>query len=250
LRDADLVFTGGPSLYRAKRDLHPRVRCFPSSVDVEHFRPGPDALQDPPDQSALARPRLGFYGVIDERLDRDLLDAVAAARPDWQLVLIGPVVKIDAGSLPRRANLHYLGQRPYASLPSYVAGWDVCMMPFARNRATRFISPTKTLEYMAAEKPIVSTSIRDVVGPYADAIEVADSPRDFVAACERVIAETESQRAVRVALMREQVGRTSWDDTVAAMLAELRAAHESRQLGASVLELPSRPEATLTPVAS
>jgi UDP-galactopyranose mutase len=250
LADADVVFTGGPSLYRAKRDLHPYVRCYPSSVDAEHFRPGSEPLQDPPDQSAVAGPRLGFYGVLDERLDRDLLDAVAAMRPDWQFVLIGPTVKIDGGSLPRRANLHYLGPRPYAALPSYLSGWDVCMLPFARNRATRFISPTKTLEYMAAEKPIVSTSIRDVVQPYADAIEVADSPRDFVAACERLLGESEQQRACRVAVMRELVGRTSWDDTATAMLGELRAAWQSRQLGARVLELPSRLEASLTPAAS
>jgi glycosyltransferase involved in cell wall biosynthesis len=236
LASADVVFAGGPSLYRAKRALHPRVYCFPSSVDVDHFRPASAVPAEPPDQSALTRPRLGFYGVLDERLDRDLLDGVAAARPDWEIVLIGPVAKIDPSSLPRRANLHYLGQRPYESLPDYLAGWDVCMLPFARNSATRFISPTKTLEYMAAEKPIVTTSIRDVVEPYQEVVEVADTPADFVAACERLLNETNAERTRRVARMRELVAATSWDGTVAAMLEAAREAARDRTLSAMQFE--------------
>jgi UDP-galactopyranose mutase len=230
---AHLVFTGGPSLHRAKRDLHPRVRCFPSSVDVSHFRPG-EPLKEPPDQSALTRPRLGFFGVLDERLDRALLDAVAAARPDWQIVMIGPVVKIDPHSLPVRANIHYLGQRPYEALPSYLAGWDVCLLPFARNRATRFISPTKTLEYMAAEKPIVSTPIRDVAEPYGRFVEVAQDADAFVAACERLLAEEPRARAERVRAMRALVDRTSWDDTALAMLHELQETAKLCRVGAEV----------------
>jgi len=228
---ADLVFCGGPSLYRARRDRHPRVRCFPSSVDVAHFRPAPGPHREPPDQSALARPRLGFFGVIDERLDLGLLDGLAALRPDWQIVLIGPVSKIDEASLPRRHNLHYLGQRSYASLPRYLTGWDVCLMPFAQSRATRCISPTKTLEYMAAEKPVVTTPIRDVVDSYGDAVEVASDAAGFVAACERLMAEGPSARARRVTAMRELVGRTSWDDTVQAMLDEIHEVSHSETLG-------------------
>jgi UDP-galactopyranose mutase len=218
LARADLVFTGGPSLYRAKRDRHPNVRCFPSSVDVAHFAAaiaGPEAA----DQRPLARPRCGFFGVIDERLDTALIDALAAARPSWQIVLIGPVVKIDPADLPRRPNIHYLGARPYAELPSYLAGWDLCLLPFARNDATRFISPTKTLEYMAAEKAIVSTSIRDVAEPYGTVVEIADAADAFVAACERLLTEPAPARRRRRAAMQAIVARTSWDRTAAAMRA-------------------------------
>src|SRR5205085_5800765 len=122
---ADVVFTGGPSLYRAKKSRHRNVHCFPSSVDMAHFGRA-IAGRDAADQTALPRPRLGFYGVLDERLDRTLLTAVADAHPEWQLVLVGPIVKIDPQTLPVRANVHYLGQRAYDVLPEYLAGWDVC----------------------------------------------------------------------------------------------------------------------------
>jgi UDP-galactopyranose mutase len=214
LTAADVVFTGGPSLYRAKRERNPRVLCLPSSVDVAHFQRATTALPEPADQAALAHPRLGFFGVLDERLDTALLGAVADARPGWQFVLVGPVVKIDPAVLPRRPNLHYLGQRAYADLPAYLAGWDVCLLPFARNEATRFISPTKTLEYMAAERPIVSTSIVDVAEPYAGVVSLADTPGDFVAACEHALT---SPLGDRLQAMRRIVAGTSWDSTVAAM---------------------------------
>jgi UDP-galactopyranose mutase len=230
LERADLVFTGGPSLYRAKRPLHPRVRCFPSSVDASHFQPR-EPLREPPDQSALTRPRLGFFGVLDERLDRALLDAVAEARPDWQIVMVGPVAKIDPRSLPARPNVHYLGQRPYESLPSYLAGWDVCLLPFARNCATRFISPAQTLEYMAAAKPIVTTPIRDVLEPYGRWVEVAQDADAFVAACERLLAEEPHARAERVRGMLACVAHTSWDDTAREMLKELREAEALSRVG-------------------
>jgi UDP-galactopyranose mutase len=222
LARADVVFTGGPSLYAAKRHRHWNVRCFPSSVDVDHFRRAAGGLAEADDQAGLPRPRLGFYGVIDERLDRDLVDAVAALRPEWQLVLVGPVVKIDPATLPRRPNIHYRGQRGYDLLPSYLAGWDVCLLPFARNDATRFISPTKTLEYMAAERPIVSTSIRDVAAPYADVVAIADEAEAFVAACERALAAPVGAEQVR--RMRAHLGRTSWVATVSQMSALVDAA--------------------------
>ncbi|HEX2486216.1 MAG TPA: glycosyltransferase [Myxococcota bacterium] len=221
LRAADVVFTGGASLYRAKRALHPNVHCVPSSVDATHFRTArdPRAASDP--VPAAPHPRLGFYGVLDERFDCELVDGVAAARPDWQIMLVGPVAKIDPASLPRRPNLHYLGQRPYEELPAHLAHWDVCLLPFARNEATKFISPTKTLEYMAAEKPIVSTTIRDVVEPYGHVVEIADDAAGFVAACEKLLAEDAQARARRAAAMRRLVARTSWDATARAMSSEL-----------------------------
>ena len=213
-RVCDLVFTGGPSLHRAKRDRHPRVHCFPSSVDVAHF-----ARARTPRAPSPTRPRLGFFGVIDERLDRELLAAIAAARPEWQFVMLGPIVKIDPASLPRPENVVYLGQRDYDALPAYLSDWDVCLMPFARNDATRFISPTKVLEYMAAERPIVSTPIADVVQPYGDIVRIASTPDDFVAACEAALTEPPVERARRCARMREVLTRTSWDATVSQMAA-------------------------------
>ncbi len=230
LARADLVFTGGPSLFRAKRDRHPNVHCFPSSVDAAHFRAALDPSIAAPDLAPLSRPRLGYYGVIDERMDLDLLAALAEMRPTWQIVMVGPVVKIDPATLPRYPNIHYLGQRSYAELPAYLAGWDVCLMPFALNEATRFISPTKTLEYMAAEKPIVSTPITDVVDPYGDAVYVADTPHAFVAACERALKESPAERAARVERMRAVLAATSWDETVAAMERLLAQRLEAREL--------------------
>ncbi len=191
---ADLVFTGGYSLYEAKRDRHPEVYPFPSSVDVEHFAAAREPQDDPPDQAAIGRPRLGFYGVIDERLDIALLQRVAELRPDWQLVLVGPVVKIDPEDLPRLPNIHYLGGKTYDELPHYLAGWDVAIMPFARNESTRFISPTKTPEYLAGGRPVVSTPITDVVRTYGDTgiVRIAERPEAFVEAVEEALADAEA----------------------------------------------------------
>jgi glycosyltransferase involved in cell wall biosynthesis len=215
LRRADVVFTGGPSLYAAKKGLHGNIHCFPSSVDAPHFRNA--AGEEPADQAALPRPRLGFYGVIDERLDLRLVDAIAASHPEWQVVLIGPVVKIDPETLPRRPNIHYLGQRRYEELPAYLRGWDVCLLPFAQNDATRFISPTKTLEYMAVEQPIVSTPIADVAGPYHDIVYLGGNCDEFVAACETAMDSPAAERERRAHAMRRVLARTSWDATARAM---------------------------------
>ena len=220
LARADLVFTGGVSLYEAKRARHPRVHCFPSSVDASHFakaRPSARAVAEPPEQTRLPSPRLGFFGVLDERLDLAILDALASAHPEWQIVMVGPTVKIDPAALPRRPNIHYAGQQPYEALPGYLAGWDVCLLPFARNDATRFISPTKTLEYMAAERPIVSTPIADVARSYADIVYLADSPAAFVEACERALAAPADEREARATAARAVLARTSWEITVADM---------------------------------
>jgi UDP-galactopyranose mutase len=218
LERADLVFTGGVSLYHAKRERHPQVSCFPSSVDVEHFaqaRPG-SAIAEPLDQAHLPAPRLGYFGVIDERLDLALLELLATSHPEWQIVMVGPVVKIEPATLPRHPNIHYLGQRSYAELPAYLSGWDVCLLPFALNEATRFISPTKTLEYMAAERPIVSTRIADVVSAYDHIVYLADS-RSFVEACQRALSSPAEERDNRTAAMRAVLARTSWDLTASNM---------------------------------
>ncbi|HET7698741.1 MAG TPA: glycosyltransferase family 1 protein [Vicinamibacterales bacterium] len=209
---ADLVLTGGQSLYEAKRHQHDNIHPFPSSVDVDHFAQGRRVTEDAADQAAIPHPRLGFFGVIDERMDIELLDGIAAARPDWHLVLLGPIVKIDPAQLPRRPNIHYLGPKQYHELPQYVGGWDVALLPFARNEATRFISPTKTPEYMAAGKPVVSTSIRDVVRPYGQQglVRIADDAPAFAAACEAAMAEDASERVRQHDAFLRQ---TSWDGT-------------------------------------
>jgi len=221
LECADVMFTGGPSLYRAKQNRHPNVHCFPSSVDAAHFRTAREGsskrVPEAEDQVALPHPRLGFYGVLDERVDLPLLDFIAQQRPEWQIVLVGPVVKIDPATLPRRANIHYYGQRSYDDLPRYLAGWDVCLLPFARNDATRFISPTKTLEYMAAERPIVSTPITDVAEPYGDMVYLGSTPEEFLAACDAALGAGREERARRVSRMRAVLAGTSWNVTVAAM---------------------------------
>ena len=185
LSQADLVFTGGYSLYEAKRDKHPAVYPFPSSVDAQHFAKA--RLTRPANDDG--RPRLGFYGVVDERMDVELLAALADARPEWVLEIIGPVVKISEDDLPRRENLRFLGGRSYEDLPACVAGWDVALMPFAINDATRFISPTKTPEYLAAGKPVVSTPIADVIRHYGDIEAVKIAPRGdaFITACDEAL---------------------------------------------------------------
>lgn len=220
MQRADLVLTGGPSLYEARRHRHPNVHCLPSAVDPAHFAPArllpasAEAETARQLHAGIQAPRLGFYGVIDERLDIGLLAHLADARPDWQWVMAGPVVKIDPASLPQRPNLHWVGMQPYAVLPYLVAQWDVCLLPFALNESTRFISPTKTLEYMAGEKPVVSTAVHDVQVLYGDVVRVAHSPQQFVAACEAALNETAEARERRVTAMLKTVWRMSWDDTV------------------------------------
>lgn len=227
LDQAAVVFTGGHSLYEAKRSRHPNVHEFPSAVDIEHFARARRAQPEPPEHAGLPRPRIGWFGVIDERTDVDLLGGIADLRPDWSFVLVGPTVKIDPATIPVRPNLHLLGMRSYEELPGYIAGWDVAMMPFARNESTRFISPTKTLEYLAAGRPVVSTSIRDVIEPYErlGLVRIADEPSDFVAAIEASLADDPADHVRRSDAFL--AGRT-WDATWAAMSLEIEDLLEER----------------------
>ncbi|WP_445192703.1 UDP-galactopyranose mutase [Sphingomonas sp. Tas61C01] len=216
--EADLVFTGGYSLYEAKRSRHANIHPFPSSVDVAHFATARKAGVDPADQAALPHPRLGFYGVIDERMDLDLVAGLADARREWSIVLVGPVVKVSEDELPRRANLHYLGGKDYAELPDYLRGWDVALMPFAINAATRFISPTKTPEYLAAGKPVVSTPIVDVIRHYGeiDAVAITDGVDAFVAACDAALTLAQGNDDWR-GQSDKLLSTLSWDATFAQM---------------------------------
>ena len=216
---ADIVFTGGSSLYEAKKDRHSNVHCFPSSVDRVHFLKARAHQFDPADQEDLPRPRLGFYGVIDERFDTELLDEVASLRPDWSFVMVGPVVKISEDDLPKRPNIHYLGGKTYDQLPAYLSGWDVALMPFAMNESTQFISPTKTPEYLAGGKPVVSTPIRDVVRHYGklEAVKFADNAADFVAQCEKALELSYAPESGWLAEADLMLSRTSWETTQARM---------------------------------
>jgi glycosyltransferase involved in cell wall biosynthesis len=214
---ADIVFTGGMSLYEAKRRRHGNVHAFPSSIDFDHFSKartmsGPQ----PKEQRSIPRPRLGFFGVIDERMDTDLVDQVAELRPEWQLVMIGPVVKIDPAGLPRRDNIHWIGGKSYNELPRYLAGWDVGFMPFAINEATRFISPTKTPEFLAAGVPVVSTPIADVVRPYGDKglVEIAGTALEVVEKAEHLLARPKDAWLHKV---DRHLASGSWDKTWTAM---------------------------------
>jgi len=216
---ADLVFTGGSSLYEAKKDRHPNVHCFPSSVDRAHFCKARARLFDPADQEDLPRPRLGFYGVIDERFDTELLAKVAEMRPNWSFVMVGPVVKISEEDLPKRPNIHYVGGKTYGELPSYLSGWDVALMPFAMNESTQFISPTKTPEYLAGGKPVVSTPIRDVVRHYGqlEGVKIADNADDFIAQCERAMELSRNPESGWLAEADLLLSSSSWDTTQARM---------------------------------
>jgi UDP-galactopyranose mutase len=219
---ADVVFTGGQSLYEAKTRLHHNVHALPSSVDAAHFAKALQPQAEPTDQKVIPGPHVGFFGVIDERLDIELVDAVAELRPHIHWVLIGPVVKIADSSLPRRHNIHWLGSKSYDALPAYLAFWDVAILPFARNEATRFISPTKTPEYLAGGRPVVSTSIRDVVRPYGELglVRIADTAADFVRAVDDALIEGPAARQHEV---KAYLASTSWDRTWFEMHSEIEA---------------------------
>ncbi|HYI95113.1 MAG TPA: glycosyltransferase family 1 protein [Bryobacteraceae bacterium] len=208
LRRADLVFTGGQSLFEAKFGRHHDLHVFPSSIEFGHFAQARTHRGEPADQAHIARPRIGFCGVIDERMDIQLLAEMAKLRPDYQFIMVGPVVKIEPADLPRHPNIHYLGGKSYKELPSYMAGWDAAMLPFAHNDSTRFISPTKTPEYLAAGKPVVSTSITDVVRPYGvqRMVRIADNAEDFI-------------REIELALVRD-ANDADWKERVDNALAQ------------------------------
>ena len=216
---SDIVFTGGSSLFEAKKDRHHNVHCFPSSVDRAHFCKARARQFEPADQEDLPRPRLGFYGVIDERFDTELLGKIAELRPQWSFVMLGPVVKISEDDLPRRPNIHYLGGKTYDQLPAYLSGWDVALMPFAMNESTQFISPTKTPEYLAGGKPVVSTPIKDVVRHYGqlEGVKIASTPEEFVAACDEALELSHNPESGWLAEADVLLSASSWDTTQARM---------------------------------
>jgi glycosyltransferase involved in cell wall biosynthesis len=220
---ADIVFTGGHSIYESKKNAHHNIYPFPSSIDKAHFGKARKIRKDPEDQKHISRPRFGFFGVIDERFDIDMIDAVAKARPEWQFILLGPVVKIDPATLPKHANVHYLGGKKYEELPNYLAGWDIAMIPFAINESTRFISPTKTPEYLAAGKPVISTPIRDVVSPYGNnkLVHIVNNAEEFIAAAEEELSK--KRKTAWVKKVDQFLEGTSWDRTWSQMVRNIEA---------------------------
>lgn len=227
LKRADVVFTGGASLYESKCLQHANVHCCPSSIDRSHFAQARQGVVEPDDQKAIPHPRVGFYGVVDERFDTALVSQLAELRPDLNFVIVGPVVKIDAASLPQANNIHYIGKRDYEELPRYLSGWDVAILPFAHNAATRFISPTKTPEYLAAGCPVVSTSIKDVVRPYGEMgiISIADTADAFSQAIDFEL-KRRDDRAWQEKV-QNLLSKTSWDITWSYMSSAIETARES-----------------------
>jgi len=225
-----VIFTGGQSIYEAKRSRHANVHAFPSSIDVPHFAQARSIEWQPADQADIPRPRVGFFGVLDERFDVALISEVAAQRPDMHFVFLGPVVKIDPAHLPQAPNVHYLGMKSYQELPAYLAGWDAAILPFAMNESTRFISPTKTPEYLAAGKRVVSTPIRDVVTSYGATglVEIAATAPEFASALDRSISASDDRTWTE--RVQRKLADSSWDRTWAAMNAEILAARARHKL--------------------
>jgi UDP-galactopyranose mutase len=236
LEKADVVFTGGYSLYESKKDRHPNIHPFPSSIDVHHFAKARLPQPDPDDQSNIPHPRLGYFGAIDERMDLKLLAGLAEARPDWHLVLVGPLVKLKEYEVPRAPNIHYLGKKNYEALPAYLAGWDVALLPFARGPATEYISPTKTPEYLAGGKPVVATPIRDVVRTYGELrmLRIAGNLDEFMQEVEATLHETSTQRTKQLqqvdALLRNNAWDHTWKEMKSLMQAEIEASVDDPQI--------------------
>jgi len=217
LSEADIVFTGGKSLYEAKKQTHDNVYCFPSSVDRNHFASALNGIALPHDLPTSGNPMVGYYGVIDERIDLDLLKEAAEKMPQVEFIMVGPLAKIDESNLPRAANIHYPGMKSYMELPRYLKGFDIAIMPFALNDATKFISPTKTLEYIAANKPIVSTAVYDVVRDYKDAVWVITNADECCEAIQNILHQSELAKEKRRQQYEVILNNTSWEKTVNSM---------------------------------
>lgn len=221
---ADLVFTGGASLYRTRQPYSNNIHLFPSGVDIEHFaRADRESFAKPTDIADLQPPILGYFGVIDERMDLDLLAHVATAHPEWTLVMLGPVIKIEPQDLPQAPNIHYPGMKDYGDLPVYLSHFDVALVTFAMNEATRFLSPTKTLEYLAAHKPVVSTPIPDIIELYGDYVRIGHTPEEFTAQIEAALAASAEERAERRRQEQKLLTRYTWD-SIAQRMGQLIAA--------------------------
>lgn len=227
LQRADIVFTGGYELWLKKSRQHPNVHFFGCGVEYHHFSQAQDSAKPlPEDLRNRSKPVIGWFGVVDERVDYDLLAKVAELRPDYNFVLVGPVVKVDPAHLPQAPNIHWLGGRDYKVLPDYCRGYDVCMMCFALNEATEYINPTKALEYLATGKPVVGTPVSDVVRQYSDTVLIAKSPEDFAANIDRALNKPDL-RMIQKGI--DKAKEASWESTVEKMQGLIEEAIGSRQ---------------------
>ena len=235
-KKADVVFTGGNSIYEFKKDQHHNIHSFPSSIDKSHFGLARTKSPDPEDQAAIPHPRFGFFGVVDERFDIEMIDRVAREKPEWHFVILGPVVKIDPASLPHYHNLHYLGGKKYEELPAYIAGWDIALIPFAMNESTRFISPTKTPEYLAAGKPVISSPIRDVVKPYGEnkLVHIVNNADEFIRAAEKELEK--KRKSAWLKKVDDFLAFNSWDRTWGQMVRHIEDAFENASLKTKLKE--------------
>jgi len=229
LDKADVVFTGGYSLYYAKKNLHKNIYPFPSSIEKEHFAQARFITEDPDDQKNIPYPRLGFFGVIDERFDIDLIKEAAEKKPEWNFVFIGPIIKISEDALPKGKNIFYLNGKSYTELPHYISGWDIALIPFAINESTKFISPTKTPEYLAAGKPVISTPIADVVKPYGEKqlVSIVTSADEFITAGEKILKEKNKKAWLENA--DAFLSDNSWDNTFQQMNTIIRKTLAAKQ---------------------
>lgn len=237
---ADLVFTDGQSLFEEKRKFFSNLHFFPSSIDYAHFAQGRMQLVEPDDQINIPHPRLGFCGVLDGNLDAELIGYIADQYPDWQLVVIGPLVKVEAETLFKRTNIHYLGRKDFHALPLYFAGWDCAILPFKQHSHVNAINPSKIPEYLAAGKPVVSTALPDIVSSFGDAglVYVADSAQNFVTLVEKAMLN--KQRDLEwLERVDSYLAQTSWDMTFKKMAALERKVIEARNLMPNPLTLPT-----------
>jgi UDP-galactopyranose mutase len=220
-KKADIVFTGGNSIYESKKNSHHNIFSHPSSIDKHHFGKARISNTDPEDQKHIPHPRFGFFGVVDERFDIELIENVSRLRPEWHFIILGPIVKIDPASLPHYENVHYLGGKKYEELPSYIAGWDIALVPFAMNESTKFISPTKTPEYLAAGKPVISTPIRDVVNPYGDnkLVYIVNNAEEFIEAAEKELQK--KRKSSWLNKVDDFLMYNSWDRTWGQMVRQI-----------------------------
>ena len=209
---ADVVFTGGYELSLKKKQRHDNVQFFGCGVEFDHFAQAQDpSTIIPPDIDFMARPILGWFGVVDERVDYNLVGEMARMKPGWSFAMVGPVVKVDPNLLPHFPNLYFLGGRDYSVLPNYCRAFDICMMPFALNAATEYINPTKALEYFATGRPVISTPVKDVVRQHGDLVEIVKTPAEFVRAAERLLGDPPRDRIERAV---EKARRSSWESVV------------------------------------
>ena len=218
LSKSDLVFTSGINLFNSKRKFNNNIHLFPCSLDKEHFSKARFHLVEPPDQSSIPHPRIGYFGVIDERFDYKLLAEVAKARPHWHFIIIGPVVRIDKSELPQNKNIHYLGGKSYDILPKYLSRWEVAMIPYKNNLTTHFINPAKTPEYLAGGKPVISTSITDIKKSFGDKklVTIVNTSFQFINGIEHELhGKNKKEWLQKVDVF---LNTTSWDKTYSNML--------------------------------